>query len=220
MAAVISFETGGEFSPNARNPDSSATGLIQFMAGSGGTKGRYYGMTRDQFGSLSFDQQMQYVERYFKERGFRENKPVSVADVYTAVTGYGYKRGSKSYNQNKVWDSNKDGYIAKGEMVMNPSFRAHQKDYFPDQPKKQSLFSPSMPIGGLAANNLTANQSHIDSSRHWVQQPRQVTNNRNTEVVINGGVNVKSTADTISGTVKDAVSGIHDRISQFNLGMM
>ena len=226
LAAVISFETRGEFSPNARNPDSSATGLIQFMAGSGGTKGRYYGMTRDQFGSLSFDQQMQYVERYFKERGFRENKPVSVADVYTAVTGYGYSPNHKNpkmrqaYELNKVWDSDGNKYIDKGEMVMNPSFRAHQKDYFPAQPKKQSLFSPSMPIGGLAANNLTANQSHIDSSRHWVQQPRQVTNNRNTEVVINGGVNVKSTADTISGTVKDAVSGIHDRISQFNLGMM
>ncbi|WP_236452116.1 hypothetical protein, partial [Escherichia coli] len=35
LAAVISFETGGTFSPSKRNPNSSATGLIQFMAGSG-----------------------------------------------------------------------------------------------------------------------------------------------------------------------------------------
>ncbi|WP_236483713.1 hypothetical protein, partial [Escherichia coli] len=71
LAAVISFETGGTFSPSKRNPNSSATGLIQFMAGSGGTKGKYYGMTRDQFGSLSFDEQMKYVEKYFLERSSR-----------------------------------------------------------------------------------------------------------------------------------------------------
>ena len=35
LAAVISFETGGTFNTNSRNPNSSATGLIQFMSGGG-----------------------------------------------------------------------------------------------------------------------------------------------------------------------------------------
>lgn len=129
LAAVISFETVGTFSPSIKNPKSSATGLIQFMKGSGGTPGKYYGMTREQFASLTFESQMKYVERYFKEKGFRADKPRNVADLYTAVTGYGYKRGSEAYELNKVWDSNKDGYIDKGEMVRNSAFKAHQKDY-------------------------------------------------------------------------------------------
>ena len=37
LSAVISFETGGTFSTNKRNPKSSATGLIQFMHYSDGT---------------------------------------------------------------------------------------------------------------------------------------------------------------------------------------
>ena len=143
LASIISFETAGSFSPSAKNPKSSATGLIQFMSGSGGTKGKYYGMTRDQFSGLSFDEQMNYVEKYYKDRGFDGKTKRSVADAYTAVTGYGYKKGSKEYELNKVWDSNKDGYIAKGEMVQNPSFKAHQKDYYQDQPVTQSAIQPA-----------------------------------------------------------------------------
>ena len=75
------------------------------MAGSGGKKGLYYGMTRDQFGRLSFDEEMKYVERYFKERGFDGKRKRDVADTYTAVTGYGYKERSKAYELNSVWDS-------------------------------------------------------------------------------------------------------------------
>ena len=139
LAAVISFETGGTFSPGARNPKSSGTGLIQFMAGSGGTAGRYYGMTREQFAALSFDEQMKYVERYFTERGFKAGGNHNIADLYTAVTGYGYRRGSAAYNLNKVWDSNNDGYIAKGEMVQNAAFKAHQRDFFGNAPRTAVL---------------------------------------------------------------------------------
>lgn len=129
LAAIISFETGGTFSPGAKNKNTSATGLIQFMKDTDGHKG-YYGMSRNQFASLSFDDQMNYVQKYFQARGFRAGQNRSVADAYTAVTGYGYKAGSRAYELNQVWDSNKDGYIAKGEMVQNKNFRAHQKDYF------------------------------------------------------------------------------------------
>lgn len=131
LAAVISFETGGTFSTNARNPYSSGTGLIQFMDYTDGKKdGRYWGMTRDEFGKLSFERQMVYVEKYFADRGFSSDKPQNIANLYTAVSGYGYKIGSEAYAKNKVWDTNKNGVIEKGEMVEAAVFKAHRRIYF------------------------------------------------------------------------------------------
>jgi hypothetical protein len=143
LASIISFETAGSFSPSAKNPKSSATGLIQFMSGSGGTKGKYYGMTRDQFSGLSFDEQMGYVEKYYKDRGFDGKTKRSVADAYTAVTGYGYKKGTQTYDLNSVWDTNGNNVIDKGEMVKSKAFQAHQKDYYQDQPSNQSTAQPT-----------------------------------------------------------------------------
>lgn len=174
LTAVMSFETAGTLSPNARNPGSSGTGLIQFMK----DKYQAYGLTRDKFGSLSFEQQMQYVERYFKERGFSENKKQDVASLYTAVTGYGYKRGSKAYEQNKVWDSNKDGYIAKGEMVQNTAFKAHQRNYF----GSNASFLPTVGARAQAAlrsgGNPTSNNVHSETHIGTLNVTTAVTNAR------------------------------------------
>ena len=129
----ISFETSGTFSTNIRNPKSSATGLIQFMKGSGGEKGKYYGMTRDEFGRLSFEEQMKYVEKYFKDRGFRADKPQDIAALYNAVTGVpqkGYKKGSDAYKHNIVWDANRDGIILTGEESQSKGFKKHKRKYF------------------------------------------------------------------------------------------
>ncbi|MCH7328961.1 hypothetical protein [Acinetobacter modestus] len=139
LAAIISFETGGTFSPKAKNPDSSATGLIQFMGKNASKSGNYnngtyYGMTRDQFSNLSFDEQMGYVEKYYKDRGFDGKSKRSIADAYTAVTGYGYKQGSSQYDLNPLWDTNNNKVIEKGEMVLNPAFKAHQRQYFENTP--------------------------------------------------------------------------------------
>lgn len=134
LASIISFETGGTFSTKSKNPGSSATGLIQFM-GKGATKrggyndGSYYGMSRNQFSSLSFDEQMKYVEKYYKDRGFDGTKKRSLADAYTAVSGYGYKRGSEAYELNRAWDTDGNGIIDKGEAVRAPQFQAHRKKW-------------------------------------------------------------------------------------------
>lgn len=207
LAAVISFETGGTFSPNKRNPKSSATGLIQFMRGKDGT---YYGMTRDQFGNLSFAEQMKYVERYFKELRFSANRKAGVADVYTAVTGFGYRKGSREYELNKVWDSNKDGRIDKGEMVQNSAFRAHQRNYYGNMP----LIQAQAPAGGAAvAANLNRHAPQMAAAK----APQQI-NNR-TEVVVQN-VQVHTAAHTMTGTGSDMAQGIRSRINQFNSGMV
>lgn len=135
LASIISFETAGTFNPKIKNPKSSATGLIQFMAGTGGKAGSYYGMSRDQFSSLSFDEQMKYVERYYKDRGFDGTKKRSLADAYTAVAGYGYKAGSSAYENNKVWDTDGNGVIDKGEAVRAPQFQAHRKKWIKSEEK-------------------------------------------------------------------------------------
>lgn len=197
LAAVISFETGGTFDPSKRNPNSSATGLIQFMKGSGGTKGQYYGMSRDKFGSLSFDEQMVYVEKYFKDRGFKAGKSQTTGDVYGAVTGYGYKRGSQAYNLNKVWDSNKNGVIEKGEMVQNPSFRAHQRNYFESVSANAAQAQGTMP------------QANVPSGA------AKPSNSKTTNVDVNiNKVEVKSTASTITGTVNDAMTAAQNSFFQ------
>jgi len=203
LAAVISFETGGTFNPNARNSKSSATGLIQFMAGSGGTKGKYYGMTRDEFGALPFDEQMKYVEKYFKDRDkrFRSGNESNntVGDVYGAVTGYGYKKGSKAYELNKVWDSNKNGIIEKGEMVLNPNFRAHQRGYF------DSISQGAMNAQAVAP----AGQASVPASS--VNNQKSSMTNIDVNVA---GINVNTTASTVLGTVTDAMKAVSNSVTQ------
>lgn len=157
LAAVISFETSGTFSTNARNPGSSATGLIQFMEASDGKKdGKYYGHTRNQFGALLPLQQMEYVVKYLQGRGIGPG--AGVAEIYDAVAGYGYKRGTEAYRLNKVWDVNGDGVVVKGEAVKGSRFRQHIKPYFSD--------------GDAIAQNNIAEQAR-EAERIAEQQARQ-----------------------------------------------
>lgn len=198
LAAAISFETGGTFDPSIRNKGSSATGLIQFMSGTGGTKGKYYGMTRDQFGGLSFDQQMNYVEKYFKERDKRfragNESNNNAGDVYGAITGYGYKRGTQAYEQNRVWDSNGNGVVEKGEMVQNPAFKAHQRNYFGANMVRNAI-QPSIPQSTINNNTNT-----------------QTGGNTSNEVNIQS-ITVNSSSDKVSGTIQDAVFGAQQALN-------
>ena len=43
-----------------------------------------------------------------------------------------------------------------------------------------------------------------------------MTNNAKTEVVVNGGINVQSSASTIAGTMNDAVDSIASRVNVFH----
>ncbi|MDQ3338237.1 MAG: peptidoglycan-binding protein [Myxococcota bacterium] len=104
--------------PAKKNPRSSASGLIQFMA----KTARALGTTTAKLRSMSATKQLDYVEKYFRPFA---GKLSSQAAVYAAV-GAGqvgtsnssvlFRRGSDGYNANKVWDVNKDGKVTQGEM--------------------------------------------------------------------------------------------------------
>lgn len=76
LANVIYFESGGN--PQARNPKSSATGLIQFI----GSTAASLGTSVDALYRMSGREQMVYVEKYFASKA---GKLRSQEDVYMAV---------------------------------------------------------------------------------------------------------------------------------------
>jgi hypothetical protein len=179
LAQIISFETGGTFDTNARNPKSSATGLIQKMKD---PDGNYYGNTRDELGAMSFDDQMEkVVKRYFQERGFSDGRTHSLADAYEAVAGSGYKKGSQAYELNKVWDTNGDGVIDKHEASQSPQFQAHSRDW----------------MGASRAAAMTGTPG-IKTSSNQAQAP-------STNVSIHN-LTVQTSAQTLPEATKDGVA--------------
>ncbi len=127
LATVISFETGGSFSPTIRNAaGSGAVGLIQFMPT---TAMRLLGTATEEEAvaimlSMSFAQQLKYVEKYFAPY---QGRLKSLDDVYLAIlwpAAVG-KAGSYviatspsiTYRQNAGLDRNGDGVIVRDDVV-------------------------------------------------------------------------------------------------------
>lgn len=81
LANVINFESNG-FNPQAVNPFSGATGLIQFMPTTAAELGTSTGSLR----GMSAVQQMDYVKRYFQLPRVTQYGPLRTQlDVYMAV---------------------------------------------------------------------------------------------------------------------------------------
>ena len=122
LMAVMSFETGGSFSPGQKNnAGSGATGLIQFMPGTASG----LGTSTAALAQMSSVDQLQYVEKYFMQRaGAHNGKLGTLEGVYTTVL-YGspksdpgstlWSSGSSAYSWNKGLDTNHDGRITAGE---------------------------------------------------------------------------------------------------------
>lgn len=120
LLRVIDFETASTWSPQIKNPGSTATGLIQFLEST--AKG--LGTTTSDLASMTRGQQMAYVEKYLEPYKGRLN---NFGDVYMAVhwpAGIGkdegyvmYKKGSAEYDVNKNLDSNGDGTVTRGETL-------------------------------------------------------------------------------------------------------
>lgn len=79
LAAAMSFETGGTFSPSIKNKaGSGAMGLIQFMPSTAAN----LGTSTDALARMTFQQQLPYVEKYFAPHA---GKMRSLDDVYLAI---------------------------------------------------------------------------------------------------------------------------------------
>jgi len=120
LLAVMSFETGGSFSPAERNgAGSGATGLIQFMPATAPE----LGTSTEALARMSALEQLQYVERYFARRSDPADLG-TLEGVYTTVL-YGsprpdpgatlFAQGSAAYRMNAPLDLNGDGRITAGE---------------------------------------------------------------------------------------------------------
>lgn len=78
LMRVMNKETAGTFSPTIKNPTSSATGLIQFMAATAINLGTSIAALRN----MTAVQQLDYVEKYFQPY---KGKMKTFADVYICV---------------------------------------------------------------------------------------------------------------------------------------
>ncbi len=121
LLAVMSFETGGTFSPSKKNPGSSATGLIQFME----STAKNLGTTTSDLAKMTQVQQMDYVKKYFEQ--FSNIRPNNFGDVAMAViwpVAIGkddnyvlFRKGDDAYGPNAKLDTNKNDEIVRGEYL-------------------------------------------------------------------------------------------------------
>jgi hypothetical protein len=123
LMACMAFESGETFSPSIKNAaGSGATGLIQFMP----STAQALGTTTEELASMTAEEQLDYVEEYFKPSS---GKLQSLDDVYMAILWpAAVGRPSdyvlfaqddpdhpRRYIQNAGLDFNQDGVITKAE---------------------------------------------------------------------------------------------------------
>lgn len=130
LAGVMASETGGTFDPAIKNSMGGATGLIQFMP----STAKVLGTTTDALAGMSAEDQLVYVEKYFKPHA---GKMHSATDMYMAtfmpafvgrdpsfVIGRkdddtpisGKLTLAQVYKYNPGFDHNNDGEITVGEV--------------------------------------------------------------------------------------------------------
>lgn len=119
LMSAMAFETGESFSPGVLSQaGSGATGLIQFMP----SIAERLGTTVEELKSMTAEQQLDYVEKYFTPYKGRLR---TLADVYMAIlwpkaVGEGeddvlFRQGTIQYAQNRGLDLNKDDEVTVSE---------------------------------------------------------------------------------------------------------
>lgn len=116
LMAVMSFETGGTFSPSQRNlAGGSARGLIQFMPDTA----RGLGTSSEALVRMTPVQQLDYVDRYFGNGRY-----TTVEGLYSKVLagravndpeGVLFREGTRQYRANRGVDIDGNGLITAGE---------------------------------------------------------------------------------------------------------
>lgn len=120
IAAVMCRESG--FDPAARNPQSDASGLIQFMPATA----RNLGTTTAALRGMTAEAQLQYVERYFVS-AFGARVPPMVGDYYMGTfypsmvgkpaEAIIFQKGTVGYTQNVGLDLDRNGQITVGDVI-------------------------------------------------------------------------------------------------------
>lgn len=119
LMAIMSFETGGTFSPSVRNQaGSGAVGLIQFMP----STARDLGTSSQALANMTAEEQLDYVFKYFTPYQGKLNtlEDCYMAVLYPAAIGKGsqyslFRRGTIEYAQNSGLDRDNNGVITVGE---------------------------------------------------------------------------------------------------------
>lgn len=126
LFTVISFETGGTFSPTVRNQaGSGAFGLIQFMPSTAqnmlGTSTREAAVAKGM--SMTFEEQLRkMVVPYLRGPNYRSLEDVYLKIFYPAAMNksddwvIGTAPGAV-YTQNRGFDRDGKGYITRGDVV-------------------------------------------------------------------------------------------------------
>lgn len=128
LLAVMSFETGGSFSPSETN-FIGATGLIQFIPDTA----RGLGTSTAQLARMSSVEQLEFVEKYFAQPQYA-GKLGTLEGVYSSVlsgtatpnpndTLPGFVEGRAAYRSNSPLDYNNDGRISSGEATSQVAAR-------------------------------------------------------------------------------------------------
>ena len=124
LMACMAFETGETFRPDIKNgAGSSGTGLIQFMK----TTAETLKTTTEKLAAMSALDQLDYVEKYFRNVQKKHKELNTLESVYFAIldsNGIGkaddailFKGGTKKYEGNRGLDKNKDNNITVGEVA-------------------------------------------------------------------------------------------------------
>lgn len=110
---VMNLESG--LDPKAKNWQSGAAGLIQFLP----STAKELGTTVEALRGMTREQQLPYVEKYLRMHGVKAG--MGLEQLYMSVlrgnpgTGELWRSGSIQYSQNSGLDTNKDGIITSAE---------------------------------------------------------------------------------------------------------
>lgn len=166
VGAVIGFESGWD--RTARNPHSSAVGLIQWTTSGAGAQG----LEREQIAAMGTDAQIDLVAEWY---GRHNTAGWRVADYYLAVfapdaigkplSAVVYSAPSKAYEQNAALDADGDGVISVGDIVSKFGGFVAAADRKPRIAVDASIAAPV--VAALVAATLLGGGLYAER-RRWV----------------------------------------------------
>lgn len=175
LAAVISYETGGTFSPKKwGGKGGNYMGLIQF----GGPERKMYGAHEGQ----TYAEQMGAVVRYLKHRGFKPG--MGLLDLYSTINAgrpglYDRSDGNGTVRSHAA--AIEKAHLARARQFLNSG--AEAKPALPPLSFPQGGFSP----GGFDVSKATAGAPLGSATNNYDQSSRSNTVSIKNEVKIDAG---------------------------------